>query len=106
MVSIKDIWFKAEELTEGFAKKSPEYFEVLIKLAKTVVMFMICSTIFLVLLIVAGFFGLMILINEKINPKEPKVHEEPIKEEIEEHSDFSSKPPESEIEKLRKDGIM
>ena len=50
MVSIKDIWFKAEEVTEAFAKKSPDYFEVLIKLAKTVVMFVICSTIFLVFL--------------------------------------------------------
>ncbi len=106
MVSIKDIWFKAEEVTEAFAKKSPDYFEVLIKLAKTVVMFVICSTIFLVLLIVAGFFGSMILINEKINPKEPKVYKEAIKEEVEEHSDFSSKPPESEIEKMRKDGLM
>ena len=69
-------------------------------------MFAICSIIFAGLLTVAGFFALMIKINERINPKEPEVYKEAIKEEVEEHSDFSSKPPESEIEKLRKDGLM
>ena len=102
MIEIKDIWFKSEELTESFAKKSP----VLLKYLKTALMFAICSIIFAGLLIVAGFFALMIKINERINPKEPEVYKEAIKEEVEEHSDFSSKPPEGEIEKMRKDGLM
>lgn len=102
MIEIKDIWFKSEELTESLVKKSP----VLLKYLKTALMFATCSIIFAGLLIVAGFFALMIKINERINPKEPEVYKEAIKEEVEEHSDFSSKPPESEIEKMRKDGLM
>tara|TARA_Y100000590_G_scaffold17098_3_gene20560 strand:- start:2409 stop:2729 length:321 start_codon:yes stop_codon:yes gene_type:complete len=106
MIEIKDIWFKAEDLTQSLTDKSPEYFKILIKFSKTVVMFVICSTIFLGLLTVAGFFGLMIWINSKINPKKPEVYKQEIEPEVEEQSDFSNKEPISEIEKLRKDGLM
>tara|TARA_Y100000592_G_C5460526_1_gene313753 strand:+ start:412 stop:723 length:312 start_codon:yes stop_codon:yes gene_type:complete len=103
MISIKDIWFKSEELTESFAKKSP----TLLKYLKTALLFAICSVIFAGLLIVAGFFALMIKINERINPKEPvkeQLKEDPT--EYKEHTDFSTKEPESQIEKMRKDGLM
>ena len=30
MIEIKDIWFKAEDLTQSLTDKSPEYFKILI----------------------------------------------------------------------------
>ena len=101
MISIKDIWEKSEELTEYLVEKSP----VILKHLKKVLLFAICSIIFAGLLIVSGFFALMIKINERINPKEIPIHKEET-EEVEEHSDFSSKENETQIEKMRKDGLM
>ena len=65
--------------------------------AKNIGKFAICSIIFAGLLIVSGFFALMIKINERINPKEIPIHKEGT-EEVEEHSDFSSKENETQIE--------
>tara|TARA_B100001027_G_C16202953_1_gene301448 strand:+ start:349 stop:657 length:309 start_codon:yes stop_codon:yes gene_type:complete len=102
MISIKDIWSKSEELTEQLVEKSP----TLLKYLKTALLFVICSIIFSGLLIIAGFFALVILINERfVNPRKPVIHKEQ-PEEVEEHSDFSSKENESQIEKMRKDGLM
>jgi hypothetical protein len=101
MIGIKDIWEKSEELTEQLVEQSP----VILKHLKKVLLFAVCSVIFAGLLIIAGFVGLIIKINERINPKKTPIHTEEA-EEVEEHSDFSSKENETQIEKMRKDGLM
>ena len=99
MIGIKDIWEKSEELTEQLVEQSP----VILKHLKKVLLFAVCSVIFAGLLVIAGFVGLMIKINEKINPKETPIHKEEA-EEVEEHPILQRE--RNPIEKMRKDGLM
>ena len=97
MIGIKDIWEKSEELTEQLVEQSP----VILKHLKKVLLFAVCSVIFAGLLVIAGFVGLMIKINEKINPKETPIHKEEA-EEVEEHSDFQVKRTKPKLKKCVK----
>jgi hypothetical protein len=113
---LKDIWFEAEKVTEKISEGAPihisETLKLFYKLAKYILLFIICSTIFVVLI---GKQGIVILIGKIKERKNPVTKIE--QEEYIEHSDFSlgeqgpivpkeAEDPSAKMERLRRDGIL
>tara|TARA_B100000700_G_C15003761_1_gene837560 strand:- start:610 stop:927 length:318 start_codon:yes stop_codon:yes gene_type:complete len=51
MKSLNDLWFDAEDVVKKIQSNFPEFFEVAVKILKTVLLFALCSIIFIVLIV-------------------------------------------------------
>tara|TARA_Y100000590_G_scaffold237348_1_gene267156 strand:+ start:278 stop:607 length:330 start_codon:yes stop_codon:yes gene_type:complete len=50
MRSLKDLWFDAEDVVKKIQINFPGFFEVAVKILKTVILFILCSAIFMILI--------------------------------------------------------
>tara|TARA_Y100001970_G_scaffold104573_1_gene130961 strand:- start:460 stop:777 length:318 start_codon:yes stop_codon:yes gene_type:complete len=51
MKSLNDLWFDAEDVVKKIQSNFPGFFEVAVKILKTVLLFALCSIIFIVLIV-------------------------------------------------------